>query len=252
MRKILIVNDDGIGAQGIVRLAAMAVKLGEVTVIAPSEQKSAVSMKINIQKEFSVKKVSFPVNGVKAAYAVDGTPVDCVLLGMKAILSERPDVIFSGINYGWNTAVDILYSGTVGACMEAQTYGGPIPAIAWSMPKSEDYSAAEKYLLPLAEELLGDSSEKSLGIGEIWNVNFPRRSAEEVRGILWDRVPAQIPSVRASGYSLIGDPEGSFILREEGLDYPDPEEGTDLAAVKAGYISVGKLKNMVIGSRKLE
>ncbi len=243
MRKILIVNDDGIAAPGIIQLASLAVSLGEVTVIAPNEQKSAVSMKINIRKDFSVKKVSFPVPGVRAAYAVDGTPADCVLLAMKAILPEKPDVVFSGINYGWNTAVDILYSGTVGACMEAQTYGSLIPAIAWSMPKSDDYSAAGRYLLPLAEELLANPP----GPGEIWNVNFPRRKAEEVRGILRERVPAEIPSVRAAAFSLVGDPEGEFVLHEEGLDYPVPAEGTDLAAVKAGYISVGKLKNMVVG-----
>ena len=129
MRRILVVNDDGIGAEGIVRLAAAAKNLGEVWVVAPGQQCSAMSHCITVRGSLQIRQEDFPVPGVKA-YSVAGTPADCVKVGIRHLMQDRPDVVFSGINCGYNVGVDILYSGTVGAAMEALVNG--IPAIAFS------------------------------------------------------------------------------------------------------------------------
>ena len=117
--KILVVNDDSIHAPGIALLAKAAMELGEVTVVAPAHQCSAMSQKITIRGDMRVDQVAdFPVP-VKAAYMVDGTPADCVKIAMQYLLEERPDYVFSGINDGYNAGFDIAYSGTLGAAFEA-------------------------------------------------------------------------------------------------------------------------------------
>ena len=120
--KILVVNDDSIHAPGIVLLAKAAMELGEVTVVAPANQCSAMSQRITIRGDMRVDKVQdFPVP-VKAAYKVDGTPADCLKIAMQYLLEEKPDYVFSGINDGYNAGFDIAYSGTLGAAFEAVTF----------------------------------------------------------------------------------------------------------------------------------
>ena len=117
--RILIVNDDGIRSSGLISLARMAVELGEVWVAAPESQCSAMSHRISVFGAVGVQpEPDFPVNGVKA-YSISGSPADCVKVALAYIMKERPDVVFSGINNGYNVGIDILYSGTVGAAMEA-------------------------------------------------------------------------------------------------------------------------------------
>ena len=128
--KILIVNDDSIHAPGIAVLAKAAMSLGEVWVVAPSHQCSAMSQKVTIRGSLTVERVNdFPVP-VKAAYQVSGTPADCVKAALLQLLDEKPDFVFSGINDGYNVGYDIAYSGTLGAAFEATMSG--IPAIAFS------------------------------------------------------------------------------------------------------------------------
>ena len=141
-RKILLVNDDGIRADGLAFLARLASRLGEVTVAAPDSQCSAMSHRITVHGELTVKKVSFPVPEV-TAYSVSGTPADCVKVALHYLLSEKPDIVFSGINRGYNAGVDILYSGTVGAAMEALVNG--IPAIAFSNEANDVWDAASHH-----------------------------------------------------------------------------------------------------------
>ena len=116
--KILVVNDDSISAPGIELLAKAAMEFGEVTVVAPAEQCSALSQKLTLRETLSVEKVEdFPVK-VQGAYKVGGTPVDCVKVALDYILEEAPDWVFSGINNGYNVGFDIAYSGTLGAAFE--------------------------------------------------------------------------------------------------------------------------------------
>lgn len=184
--RIMVVNDDGIESDGIRRLAGMAAELGEVWVVAPRHQCSAMSHCITVRGSLHVKEESFPVPGVKA-YSVDGTPVDCVKVGIKYLLPQKPDIVFSGINFGYNVGADILYSGTVGAAMEALLNG--IPAIAFSEERGGSGAAADTHLLPVVRKLLA----KEIAKDEIWNVNFPGCPPEELQGIRENRIPDRIP-----------------------------------------------------------
>ena len=176
--KILVVNDDCIHAPGIALLAKAAMELGEVTVVAPAHQCSAMSQKITIHGDLLVHKVEdFPVP-VKAAYKVDGTPADCVKVALQYLPEEKPDYVFSGINDGYNVGYDIAYSGTLGAAFEAVMNG--IPAIAFSNAMHAPLDVAEAYLVRVIRELM----EAGQGRGEVWNVNVPAVAPGELKGIL--------------------------------------------------------------------
>lgn len=240
--KILVVNDDSISSPGLAVLAKAAMELGEVWVVAPAHQCSAMSQKLTIHAALKVEKVEdFPVP-VKAAYKVDGTPVDCVKVALQYILEERPDYVFSGINDGYNVGYDIAYSGTLGAAFEAVMNG--IPAMAFSNTIHAPLDIAEKYLVPIAKELM----EAGQGRGEVWNVNFPAVDPSELKGILRDRpiAPVQFYSENYLEQKLS---DGSVLLTGQGAPLTaddDVPAGTDVEAVLHGYISIGKVKSVVL------
>ena len=240
--KILVVNDDSINASGIALLAKAAMKFGEVTVVAPAQQCSAMSQKLTIRGELRVEKEEdFPVP-VKAAYKVDGTPVDCVKVALHYILKEKPDYVFSGINDGYNVGFDIAYSGTLGAAFEAVMHG--IPAMAFSSTMHAPMDIAEDYLEPVIQELL----EAELKPGEVWNVNFPSVDPSDFKGILKDRPVAGVPVYQEKYIPTIHS-DGSVSLEISGHPLPVEDgvpEGTDVEAVMHGYISIGKVKSVVL------
>jgi 5'/3'-nucleotidase len=127
--KILVSNDDGIDAPGINALAKALKEIGEVIVVAPRTEQSAVGHKITMQNPLRVTK--YYKNGDFFGYAVDGTPADCIKMGIRNIMKEQPDIVVSGINHGANTAISIIYSGTVSAAREAAIMD--VPAIAISV-----------------------------------------------------------------------------------------------------------------------
>ena len=224
--KIWVVNDDGIDFEGIKVLARHAAKFGEVTVIAPSGQCSGMSQRISLdlfdptRSEERFKKVPFPVEGVEA-YSVDGTPTDCVILA-SVMLSGKPDIVFSGINHGENAGIDVLYSGTIGASMEALVQG--IPAIAFSLKwEATGYELVEQEIDGIIEELL----KKKIDKNKIWNVNFPADKPDTFKGILWDCVPSQrryrVPASETNDV-----------------------ERADRVALDQGYISIGTVTNMAL------
>lgn len=240
--KILVVNDDSIHAPGIAVLAKAAMELGEVTVVAPAHQCSAMSHKISIHDSMKVEKVdNFPVP-VKAAYKVEGTPADCVKVALHYILEEKPDYVFSGINDGYNVGYDVAYSGTLGAALEAVMNG--IPAMAFSNTMHAPLHIAQAYLVPVIRELM----EAGQGRGEVWNVNFPSVDSCDLKGILRDRTIAPIPFY-SENYMQTKNADGSVSLKAMGepLTVADAvPEGSDVEAVLKGYISIGKVKSMVL------
>ena len=138
---ILITNDDGINAPGISLLAEAAAQFGNVTVVAPASQCSAMSHRITLDRPMGLRKHEWGMDGV-TAYSLDGTPADCIRAALDAIMPEKPDVVLSGINHGYNVGYDIAYSGTVGAAMEALMSG--IPAIALSQNNLGGYDNARE------------------------------------------------------------------------------------------------------------
>ena len=240
--KILVVNDDSIHSPGIALLAKAAMEFGEVTVVAPADQCSAMAHKISIHDSMKVEKVEdFPVP-VKAAYKVEGTPADCVKVALHYVLEEKPDYVFSGINDGYNVGYDVAYSGTLGAALEAVMNG--IPAMAFSNTMHAPLMIAQTYLVPVIRELM----EAGQGRGEVWNVNFPAVEPGELKGILRDRTVAPIPFYSENCLQIKNE-DGSVSLKAMGEPMKAGDsapEGSDAEAVLRGYISIGKVKSMVL------
>ena len=236
MRKILITNDDGINADGIIRLAQAATEFGEVWVVAPDSQRSAMSHSITLRHSVDAWKVDFPVPGVHA-YACSGTPGDCVRIGSLNIVSGKPDHVFSGINYGFNAASDIQYSATAGAAFEAAFQG--IHTIAFSEDACEIHEVTERYLKEIIAELLN----KPLGVNQIWNVNFPGCQLAECNGILRDRkVSTDAFYVDRYIETTVSEDKVSYMV--EGIRNYSALEGTDLKAIFDNYISIGIATNI--------
>ena len=234
--KILIVNDDSISAPGIEVLARAAAKLGTVWIAAPARQCSALSQKLTLRELISVEEADFPAP-VRCAWRIGGTPVDCVKVALEYLMEEKPDVVLSGVNNGFNAGQDIAYSGTLGAAFEAERLG--IPAVALSAASDRYLDAMEPYLLPLLREL----TEKRPEPGSVWNVNFPAVNGEKpLRGILRDRVMCPV-SMYQERYVPVRNEDGKTWLECRGIPTPDEKipAGTDAAAVRAGYISIGQV-----------
>lgn len=231
---ILVSNDDGIDSPGIHALASAMSAIGEVYVVAPVTEQSAVGHAITVRDPVRARSWPFEVpSGRITAYAVTGTPADCVKLAMNQLMPRRPDLVVSGINRGPNTAVNIIYSGTVSAATEAAILG--IDAIAFSHCAWEGgaYDAAGRYAEQIARRVLAEK----LPPGILLNVNIPARPYEEIRGITvtrqarsrWEEsfVQREDPS-RQTYYWL----SGRFVNLEE------DDNSTDLAAIENGYVSV--------------
>ena len=234
-RTILVTNDDGIEAPGILLLAEMAREFGDVTVVAPTRQCSAMSQRLTIMQEMEIRpRPDFPVTGVKA-WSLDGTPADCVKVALR-VLSVKPDLVFSGINEGFNTGFDIAYSGTCGACFEAIFNG--IPAIAFSNENCRNYSAVRAHMAALTEELL----QKEIERNAFWNINFPACDAEALNGIDYGRRPAEM-QLYADNIPQQHYDDGRWTVLQCGMPItPDmAPEGTDIHAVLNRKISVGKV-----------
>ena len=235
-RTILITNDDGICADGLIRLAKAAQDFGEVWVIAPESQRSAASHSITLHGHIDVFPHDFPVAGVRA-FSCSGTPADCVRI-CPNLMPNRPDVVLSGINHGYNVASDIQYSATAGAAFEAAFQG--YHAIALSEEACDCHAVTDAFLHDILTELL----DQKLGHGQILNVNFPGCPPEECGGILFDRTVSH-GMIYRDHYNVIEQlPEGGLRLMVEGDYNEDAEDGTDFQAVMQGYISVGIADNI--------
>ncbi len=237
MRKIMITNDDGIESDGIRRLAETAKEFGEVWVIAPESQRSAASHSITLRHPIAVHPFNFSVDGVHA-FSCTGTPGDCVRVGVLSIMPKKPDVIFSGINFGYNVASDIQYSATVGAAFEGEFQG--ILSIAFSEGMNGCHETTDRYLKEIMAELL----EKPYIPGQIWNVNFPHCKTDECKGILRDRLVSR-NAFFTDRYKAVEEfSNGGVSLMVDGIFSPQHEEGTDYGAVLDNYVSIGIVKNV--------
>ncbi len=237
--RILVTNDDGIGAPTLLALVETAVKFGEVTVVAPAAQCSAMSQRLTLFDEIPAEETDYPVPGVRA-WKVGGTPADCIKLAAWSLVPEKPDIVFSGMNRGYNTGFDIAYSGTIGACKEAAIKG--IPSIAFSTASRGSGEVPAAYL----EEMTAECLAHPLPLGAFWNINFPGCTLAEYKGILRNTKIAPTP-LYADDYSTEPVPGGPLRFKAHGraLQPDEAPEGTDVWAVLNGYISVGIVRSEV-------
>jgi 5'-nucleotidase len=228
---ILVVNDDGITAPGIKALVNAVKDLGEVVVVAPDSPQSAMGHAITISKPLRLKQVDV-FDGIKA-YHCSGTPVDCVKLAVDKVLHRHPDLCVSGINHGSNSSINIIYSGTMSAAMEASLEG--IPSIGFSLcdyRHEADFSPAAYY----AKYMVGQVLSKGLPAHTLLNVNIPRLSLKDIKGV---RISRQASAKWEEEYIERMDPSGKpyywltgkFINNDHGQD-------TDEWALANGYVSV--------------
>ena len=236
-RRILITNDDGIDSDGISRLAEAAVEFGEVWVVAPIHQRSAASHCITLREPVDVYPHDFSVKGVHA-YSCSGTPADCVRVGSLSVMPARPDVVLSGINFGYNVATDIQYSATAGAAFEAAFQGSIAIAL------SEHMNGCHEVTDACLSDILREYIDVRLGYGQILNVNFPGCPLSRFNGILRNRRTSR-DSLFHDRYNAVGELEnGGVRYMIEGVHNEQSEEGTDFRAVVENYISIGIVSNV--------
>jgi len=230
---ILVSNDDGVMAPGIVALARAMVSLGKVTVVAPSDNQSAAGHRKTMHKPLRVNRVKFPVDGV-TAYSTSGSPSDSVALALLGFIAEPIDLVVSGINRGPNQGQDLTYSGTVSAAFEAVIWRKP--AVAFSLcDHSEDaeYGAAAE----IARQVVALKLYEDLPPLTLLNVNIPALPLEAIRGFKITR-----QGLRQYNDELVErlDPSGRpYYWIGGGAPTGDvTEEGTDLWATDQGYVSI--------------
>lgn len=230
---ILVANDDGIDAPGLYALVQELTKIGKITVVAPDKQQSAVGHAITMNyplrmKEFHKGKKFF-------GYAVQGTPADCVKLAIRA-LNLKPDLVVSGINHGSNTAISIIYSGTVSAATEGTILGIPSIAVSLTTYAKADFGYAAQFARKLAKLVL----VKGLPIGTLLNVNIPPLKKNEIKGVL---VTRQGKSTWNDTFDSRRDPaDKAYFWLTGGLDEVDTALEFDQAAVRNQYISISPIQ----------
>jgi len=233
---ILVTNDDGIRSSGLHALTSIMQELGDVVVVAPMEEQSGTSSALTVHRPVRIIPWSLPLSCEEdTVYAVTGTPTDCVKLALSHLLSRTPDLVVSGINHGWNTAINTIYSGTVGAVLEAAIAG--VAGIAFSLCSKDavDFFAARQYIKKIAQRVL-----ENVTPGVFFNVNIPALPAAEIRGIAFTRL-ADSRWIE------------SFIRRQDPMGRPyywlsgtfvnlDVGENSDIEAIGKGMISVTPLQ----------
>lgn len=185
--RILLTNDDGYYAQGLHVLARILRPLGDITVVAPKYHQSGMSMAVTMgYKPIAVKELDAREHGAESVFErwfyLDGTPASCVKFGLDNVMPPlKPDVVISGINHGCNAAMATLYSGTIGAAMEAAVNGVPAIGVSLDDLRPEcNFSAVEKLLPDLLKTLLEHRSDR---YGEFYNINFPNLPENEIKGV---------------------------------------------------------------------
>lgn len=231
---ILVTNDDGYNAPGINHLIEFVKEIAEVVVVAPDSPQSGMGHAITIDSTLEVHRLDLDgaYKGLQA-YSTSGTPADCVKLALHEILDRKPDLVVSGINHGANSSINVIYSGTMSAAIEAGVEG--IAAIGFSLLDyswSANFEACKNVVQTLVKEAL----DKGIPSGTVLNVNIPKTDGAAVKGMRvcrqakanWkERFDKRVSPTGKEYYWLTGD----FILLDEGED-------TDIAALEAGYVSI--------------
>jgi 5'-nucleotidase len=225
--RFLITNDDGILAQGIECLCAAAEPLGEVTVVAPDREQSATSHSLTLHHPLR------PVRRGERRWQVDGTPTDCVMLALEALMPNRPDFVLSGINHGQNMGEDVLYSGTVAAAMEGLALG--VPSIAISFAGGDLRADVSQ----LKQQVTVLTSLPHFPANTLFNVNLPAVPANAVKGVKLTRLGRRVYS---QSVAPMKDPWGRQIYWIGGGDISwTGELDSDFRAIEDGYVSVTPL-----------
>jgi 5'-nucleotidase len=229
---ILVTNDDGISAPGIRALIAVMSEIGTVVVVAPDSPQSATGHGITINNTLFINKISKETDDIQE-YSTSGTPVDCVKLAVNEILKRKPDLCVSGVNHGSNSSINVIYSGTMSAAVEAGIEG--IPAIGFSL-LDYDWNANFEHIKSFIKKITLEVLEKGLPDSVVLNVNFPKLEEKNIKGI---KICRQAKALWMEKFDKRKTPQGrdyywltgEFVNEDKGQD-------TDEWALANGYISV--------------
>ena len=229
---ILITNDDGVTAPGIRALVEAVKGLGKIIVVAPDKPQSGMGHAITIGSPLRMQKVNV-FEGIEA-YSTSGTPVDCVKLAVDKVIHDKPDICLSGINHGANHSINVIYSGTMSAALEASIES--IPSIGFSLLDlsiEADFTAAKKYARILVEHLL---SNKQKDKHVCLNVNIPKGDEKMIKGI---KICKQAYAKYEEEFDERKDPHGRryYWLTGEFINF-DKSKDTDVWALKNNFVSV--------------
>jgi len=227
MPRILVTNDDGYRSEGIIALARALQPLGDVTIVAPVEERSAIGHALTLRHVLRLEPVG------ERTFAVDGTPTDCVNVAVTQVFKGLPDLVVSGINKGWNLGDDVTYSGTVAGALEGALLG--VPAIAVSLRQTRgdyDFTYAARAAAALAVAI----RRRPLPGRTFLNINVPKG---EPKGY---RVTVQAKRNHVTSVAERHDPKGRpYYWIEEGQNEWEPHDRSDYQAVRDGYVSVTPL-----------
>lgn len=229
---ILVTNDDGITAPGLRTLIEVMSEIGEVIVVAPDKPQSAMGHAITINNTLYLNKISAE-NAAITEYSCSGTPVDCVKMAVAEILGKKPDLCVSGINHGSNSSINVIYSGTMSAAVEAGIEG--IPAIGFSL-QDFDWNANFEPIRPFVKRIATEVLNNGLPDGVLLNVNFPKLPFADIKGI---KVARQAKALWIEKFDKRETPSGKnyywltgeFVNQDKGVD-------TDEWALDNGYVSL--------------
>lgn len=230
--RLLLTNDDGLHAPGIAAMRRKLVALGDVDVVAPATHQSATGHGITLGGPLMTKTAT---HGDLTGTAVEGSPADCVKLALGKIVGHQPDLVVSGINHGANVGINVLYSGTVAAAVEAAFLGRPSVAVSLYLHKdaSNDMDQAADNALPVIETLA-----KTLEPTQVASVNLPAlKAGERPRGVKVVRQCFGFPF--ADSYEERTDPDGNaYYWNTSVFSLGKTEPDTDIAALREGYVTV--------------
>ncbi|MBI5365886.1 MAG: 5'/3'-nucleotidase SurE [Planctomycetes bacterium] len=239
---ILLLNDDGIDAPGLVALRGALARFARVSVVAPRYEQSGVGHSITIFKPLAVHVRSNADRRVQAM--VEGTPADCVKLALGDLLKKRPDLVISGINLGTNAGINVFYSGTVAGAMEAAFSGVPAMAISLATKQEPDFACAARVAVHLIRKVLPDHCTP----GVVFNINIPNLPWEKLRGVVFTR---QDSSPYVDSFDRREDPRGQTYywmrgdmrLRPAGTLWSEADEPpSDVEALRDGYVTITPLQ----------
>jgi 5'-nucleotidase len=227
MVRILVTNDDGYRSEGLLVLAAALRALGDVTLVAPTDEASATGHALTLRHPLRLESVG------DQAFAVDGTPSDCVNIAVTQVLRGLPDMVVSGINKGWNLGDDITYSGTVAGALEGALLGVPSIAVSIRSTRADyDFSHAARAATSMADALL----RRPLPSRAFLNINVPKGQPKGYR------VTVQAKRNHVTSVSERHDPKGRpYYWIEEGQNEWEPHDRSDYQAVRDGYVSITPL-----------
>ncbi len=229
---ILVTNDDGITAPGIRALIEVMNEIGEVVVVAPDSPQSGMGHAITINSTLFVENVTVD-KGVQKEYSCSGTPADCVKLAVKEILGRRPDLCVSGINHGSNSSINVIYSGTMSAALEAGIEG--IPAIGFSL-LDYNWNANFEHSKSFVKTIVENALINGIPNGVVLNVNIPNLEKKDIKGI---KVCRQAKANWEEEFDKRKNPQGRdyYWLTGKFVNLDDGED-TDEWALENGFISV--------------